>query len=238
MIRQRSLPPAALALLILSLPVAAQERVGVRGGDHPGHGRIVFDWSRPVEYWVAERDGRVLLRFAEPATLDGAALARPPRNIRAVAGQRNEVEITLAPGARPRHFRLGNRIVIDVADPGVDPPASAVSAAAVPVPGVVPRQAPAPQAQRPAPVALNTVPSPAVMPPSVPSPAAEAPLPPIATGPAVRLALGPILVLPSPAGTGAALLWRGDAWLVELEAPLYDRVGFNDYYAIEKSYAR
>ena len=35
----------------------AQSGVGVRGGDNPGHGRIVFDWSRPVEYWVAERDG-------------------------------------------------------------------------------------------------------------------------------------------------------------------------------------
>ena len=37
----------ALALLLglLALPALAQERVGMRTGDHPGHGRIVFDWN-------------------------------------------------------------------------------------------------------------------------------------------------------------------------------------------------
>ena len=39
----RALTLAMLGLALLAPPGAAQERVGVRTGDHPGHGRIVFD---------------------------------------------------------------------------------------------------------------------------------------------------------------------------------------------------
>ncbi|MEI6162389.1 MAG: hypothetical protein WCP77_21360, partial [Roseococcus sp.] len=70
------MPRAALGLLLLlfAWPVAAQERVAVRTGDHPGHGRIVFDWAAPPAYQVEQQGDRVILRFpnAEAINLAGA----------------------------------------------------------------------------------------------------------------------------------------------------------------------
>ena len=50
----------AAGCLALALPAAAQDRVGLRGGDHPGFGRLVFDWPRNVGYLAEEAPGEVL----------------------------------------------------------------------------------------------------------------------------------------------------------------------------------
>ncbi|WP_270939014.1 hypothetical protein, partial [Falsiroseomonas oryzae] len=110
---------AALLLLVLlaaPLPAAAQTRVPVRVGDHPTHGRIVFDWPSQTAYRLEEAEGRAVLRFAAPAAFDLSAARRPPRNVRDIVPEGEVVAIGLAPGARLRHFRLGNRVVVDVLD--------------------------------------------------------------------------------------------------------------------------
>ena len=50
--RSAALAPtlAFLGLALLAVPASGQERVGVRTGDHPGHGRIVFDWTAAPAY--------------------------------------------------------------------------------------------------------------------------------------------------------------------------------------------
>ncbi|WP_431301952.1 hypothetical protein [Sediminicoccus sp. BL-A-41-H5] len=114
----RALTLAMLGLALLAPPGAAQERVGVRTGDHPGHGRIVFDWLAAPVYQVEQQGDRVILRFPNAEAIDLAGARRLPRNILAVAKVPGGVELTLRPGARIRHFRNGPKVALDALDPG------------------------------------------------------------------------------------------------------------------------
>lgn len=133
-------PAAALLLLLaFSAPAVAQEapRVPLRAGSHAGHGRLVFDWSSRVRY-TAEQDGdRVVVRFASPARLDLDAARRPPRNVLGVVEEDGAVVIRAASGARLRHFRIGNRVVVDL----LDPPAGGNAATSPPLPSAGARAA-------------------------------------------------------------------------------------------------
>ncbi len=63
-------------------PAWAQEPVGVRVGDHPGYGRLVFEVPGTPRYEVEQRAGVLVLRFPEPVAVDlAAAQRRPPRNL-------------------------------------------------------------------------------------------------------------------------------------------------------------
>ncbi len=109
-----------LALCIASAawtPVAlAQQPVRVRVGDHPGHGRIVFDWPSPPAYRSEQVGDQVVLRFPE-AAVDLSGARRLPRNVAGLAHGAEGIEITLRPGARVRHFLLGPMVVVDLLDP-------------------------------------------------------------------------------------------------------------------------
>lgn len=113
---------------------AAQDRIGVRTGDHPGFGRIVFDWTTPPRYQVEQQGDRVLLRFPAAETIDLAGARRLPRNLLGVARNDGVVELRLRPGARIRHFRNGPKVALDVLDPveqaGTRPTAPVARAAA------------------------------------------------------------------------------------------------------------
>lgn len=98
-------------------PQAQPRRLPLRAASHEGYGRIVFDWSVRVDYVAELSDDRLMLRFGVPATpITGGV--RAPRNVSAIAAADGGVAITLRPGTRVRHFRLGNRIVVDVHDGG------------------------------------------------------------------------------------------------------------------------
>jgi hypothetical protein len=124
-----------------SAPPAAHAPVlGVRVGDHPGFSRLVFDWTRNVEYAVARDGDRVTIRFDHPAKLDYAALrAHLPQSIRAAEPASVDkgvgMTLTLADNARLRHFRSGTYVVVDVLDPpgGAAKAAPTASAKAKPV---------------------------------------------------------------------------------------------------------
>ena len=89
--------------------------VPVRVGEHPGFGRIVFDFTRPV-VWHLVRDGdTVSLRF-DP----GQAIGPPPalpRNVLTMTSGMGRAEITVAAGARLRTMPVQDRLVLDVLDP-------------------------------------------------------------------------------------------------------------------------
>jgi hypothetical protein len=143
---------AVLAMLLLiSAPALAQDapRVPLRAGSHADHGRLVFDWPARVGYRIEEQDGQVAVRFDAPATIDLAAARRPPRNVLGVEQADGAVVVRVAPGARLRHFRLGNRIVLDLLDGG---------------------EAPAPVAQR-----ANAAEQPLPLPPPLPTGHADPP---------------------------------------------------------------
>jgi hypothetical protein len=226
---------ALLALLVLlAAPVARAETIGVRGGDHAGHGRVVFDWPRQVPFRMEEQAGRVLLRFEAPERVNIASLSRLPRNVRGLSSHEEGVEIRLAEGARARSFRVGNRIVVDVLDAGAEPSAPTPAAAPPPAsprpadaalarPATPPRPptaAAAPTA-RPAPVAApdpvivrSVAPPPA---PATPAPTQAAP----ATAP-VPADVTPLPALPEPAAMrvriAAAQPGRGRALVIEMPA--------------------
>jgi hypothetical protein len=232
-----------LVLLLLPEAASAETRVRMRVGDHATHGRLVFDWPERVGYAVEESEGRVVLRFAAPASFDASAARRPPRNIRAIATEGDTATVTLAPGARARVFRLGNRVVVDAQDPARAAPASPPAAAAV-VPraaaaGAAAAPAAAPAAPRPSPAqpaprqAAPRQPAPTQPAPTQPAPVQSAPVRPPAVPPvqpAAEMAQAPParpvqaapgrLLVPASAEVGAALFARGDAWLLVLDAPV------------------
>lgn len=120
----------ALLLLFGLQPLEAQAipLVAVRGGDHPGHGRVVFDWPQATRYRLEEHDaGRVMLRFAEPAAFDLAPVRRGVRNLAGIEAAGQDATLATRPGVRVRHFRLGGRVVVDLLDPDGIVPAAAES---------------------------------------------------------------------------------------------------------------
>jgi len=143
---------AALVLAALLAPAMAQSgpaaTAGVRSGDHAGFGRVVLDLGPGMRPSVTSRDQTVTVRVEGP---DGpvvpAADARPPRNVQTLAVRDGRLELTLAPGARLRSYRMGQRLVLDIADPDTaapkppPPPATAAIAAPGAAP-VVPTRAP------------------------------------------------------------------------------------------------
>lgn len=234
------LPALLLLALFAFMPrVHGQEapRVGVRVGTHPDLGRLVFDWPSRVNYRVEETDGRVIIHFAAPARMDLAAARRPPRNILAIEQNGEAVAVRIAPGSRPRHFRLGNRIVLDVRDPAPaeavpsarparSAPARARLASAPPVPAARDRAAEAPHVPvrpavaAPAPAALPP-PSPLVQAATSASARTVAPVPDHgaaaivvpAGAPAIRLLRGaPAIALDGGAEAGLAVFRRGE-WI-------------------------
>lgn len=162
-------------------------------GNHPGHGRLVFDWPAPPQYRMEQAGASVLLSFPQGAAIDLSGARRPPRNMAAVTADGESIRITLKPGVRPRVFRVGPKLVVDALNPGGE-----AIAEAAPLPA---RVVPVPQA------AAEVAPQPV---PSVPVPAA----PPVAPAFPDALAVRPLpqaggILLPYPATTGLAVLRRG-----------------------------
>ncbi|HYF08783.1 MAG TPA: hypothetical protein VD970_14255, partial [Acetobacteraceae bacterium] len=174
----------------------------MRVGSHDAHGRVVFDWAERVPY-VVERDGdRVRLRFGNGVVPDLAGARRPPRNVLAIAAEGETVTVTLAPGARSRVFVLGNRVVLDAADPqeaGSPLPAAAPAAAPDPASRQARREARRPA--RPTPPAAAAAP---LSPEAAPAALAAAPLPPAPASHGVPPESGRAPEAPVPQGVAGA----------------------------------
>ncbi|MFC7476872.1 hypothetical protein ACFQS7_21065 [Dankookia sp. GCM10030260] len=213
----------ALALLLALLPgLAVAEQVAVRAGDHPGFGRLVFDWPAPPVYALDQQGDRALLRFPAGSTLQ---LPRKlPRNLLGAVAEAEGLRLTLRPGTRARHYRLGGRVVVDLRDPPAVPasaseprPKPEVAKARPVAPQIVAAAPPLAAPAAAAPQAVADPPRAAPIPVAVP-PAALLP----STAPPARLLVvpnrPPALLLPFPAGTGAAVLRRGEDILVAFDS--------------------
>jgi predicted negative regulator of RcsB-dependent stress response len=111
--------------------------LAVRVGDHPGFGRLVFDWPRNVDYDIAQDGDKLNVKFAAPARIDVDALTpKLPKTVLSFAAQSSDaglaVAMTVPEGARLRHFRNGPSIVVDVladvAEPAADKAMSQLAA--------------------------------------------------------------------------------------------------------------
>ncbi|MCH8110735.1 MAG: hypothetical protein IH905_02070 [Proteobacteria bacterium] len=129
------------------------EKVRVRFGEHPNFTRVVFDWTRNVDYKVEKTGATVGIRFGSDARFDLSRLATGEFPLVNTASSRSEngravVEFQVADATRFRHFRDGTKVVIDILR-GADRPAAA-PAQKTPVDKAAPPQAP-PRAALPAP---------------------------------------------------------------------------------------
>lgn len=178
--------------------------IAVRTGEHERYSRVVFDWSRTIDYAVDQQGDKVVVKFGAPGRIDATALARSlPKNINSVtaAGGGNlSVTLNVADGVRLRHFRSGPKIVVDVLIDGSAPvePAPQVASKtpepAVVTPPVAPK-VPAPVTAPPKPLGAPVVlvprksgdtelAAPSAVPPALVVPEAEQP---VVTGPSASL---------------------------------------------------
>lgn len=102
--------------LLLTGAAMAEQRVGLRVGDHPNFGRIVLYPPDRAPYRLEELPDQLVLRFETPAEFDLSRLRWPPRNARGVEAADGSLVIALTPGTRVRHFRLDQYIVVDLVD--------------------------------------------------------------------------------------------------------------------------
>ena len=100
--------------------------IPVRAGEHPGFGRLVFDWPSEVDYKL-EREGKfVRIRFDQAARIDLSRLvAALPGRVLATTGETKKSEVYVAlevpPGAELRHFRDGTKVAVDIIAPAAPP---------------------------------------------------------------------------------------------------------------------
>ncbi|MEZ5815124.1 MAG: tetratricopeptide repeat protein [Alphaproteobacteria bacterium] len=162
-----------LAVLIAGLwphARAVAEEVKVRTGAHAQYSRLVFDWTKPVEYKIERSESdkaRLVVSFAAAASLDmQAATSNPVANIAAIevlSADPLKLALKIPAQSRVRDLRAGNKIVIDVYHPPGGPEKreslSVKTQEAVPAPQ--PETAKAP----PAPQEVSQGPDAAVYPP-------------------------------------------------------------------------
>ena len=102
--------------------------VPVRAGRHDTYDRLVFDWPKRVGYRMKPPDaGQAAVAFEAPAQLQLEDFRETPLDrVRALTPLPDEEGLRAAlevpPDSAIRHFRLDNRVVVDVFDPGVTPP--------------------------------------------------------------------------------------------------------------------
>ena len=163
---------------------SAVPALGVRKGQHPKYDRLVFDWTRPVEYKLDRDGGSVSLDFSRPARIDIATvrsgLGRGFSNPAAkTEGGRLRFSVGVGANARIRHFRAGTKVVLDVfRDTAAETAKPAAATPPVQAAPVVPVKQEA-KLSEPPPAEVNRpvslVPKPPVAAPKEPAPTAPKP---------------------------------------------------------------
>jgi hypothetical protein len=98
----------------------AQEVFDVRAGNHNGYSRLVFDWKSSTGYDVKKDNDALIVSFDKVAQPNIGAINNI-KNIGGVklltsSGQLPEFSISVAPESKFRHFKIGNRVIVDVYD--------------------------------------------------------------------------------------------------------------------------
>lgn len=102
-------------------------KVAVRAGEHPGFGRMVFDWEGDVGYEIERKGPVVKIRFDRPARIDVSRLASAlTGRVSAASSETRKSDVTVGmaipEGLEIRHFRDGHRVAIDILAPAPPKP--------------------------------------------------------------------------------------------------------------------
>lgn len=143
--RDRSLPVLALiAVVVAALSIwfalsvrpadaAPGEAVPARGWTHETFGRLVFDWTRPVEFAARIENGRLVVEFARPAAFAlGRALPHLTGYVRdaQIAPDGRTASFALVRPVRLKSFTDGPKVVVDMTPIAAEAPAPAATAPA------------------------------------------------------------------------------------------------------------
>jgi hypothetical protein len=105
-----------LGALLLGCGTARSDTpIPIHIGEHPGFGRIVFDFAESVNWNVSRQSDQVTITFETIQTIGPAPYL--PRNVVAIKSGDGTAEITVVPGARIRTTRVQEHVVLDVLDP-------------------------------------------------------------------------------------------------------------------------
>lgn len=143
----------AALLLIAAGSAGAQERVAVRGGAHADFGRLVFDWTSPVEYGATIEDGRLIVTFDRATEFDTSSAERHLFRYletvrRSEDGRSLTFDLTRAFGLET--FRLDTKVVVDLLQDASQVsavPAPAAAAATARLLAAVPADTPPPASE-------------------------------------------------------------------------------------------
>ncbi len=113
-VRRRAAILASIMAAAASSAFAGDAGV-VRTVNHPGFGRLVFEFAGPTEYNLAVDGDRVMVVFEGAPVITSPGVL--PRNVRGIQGGQGAATLLLSPGARARPTVIGNRVIIDVLDP-------------------------------------------------------------------------------------------------------------------------
>lgn len=105
-------------------PAAATPDLEVRVGRHPTFYRLVFDWPNRTDYALNGDQGNQTLAFTSPARIDATGVTRRlPEGVtlRQSATDPLSVGIETNPPRALRHFRSGNKVVVDLMGVQGDP---------------------------------------------------------------------------------------------------------------------
>lgn len=106
--------------LVFVPEAVANQEVRVRVGDHDNYSRIVFEWNKSPPYSVSKEAGALTVLFKESAQADLSSVnAVMVENIGTVSQKKDKglaVTLQISPDAKFRHFKIGQRIIVDVYD--------------------------------------------------------------------------------------------------------------------------
>ena len=101
--------------------LAHAETIKVRGGEHDGFARLVFDWQSAVSYEATIERQRLVMSFGQAADFDVGVLQHDledyidPGSVRQESGR---LSLGLKQSLTLRHFTLGPKVVIDLVSGG------------------------------------------------------------------------------------------------------------------------
>jgi hypothetical protein len=151
-------PPAPAAASPKPPPVApAKTEAGgapatdltVRGGEHQGFNRLVFDWPKAVGTTIAGgADGQMVIAFDQPANLNVTSLeAALPPDVRFVEarpqGKGTAVVLAVPPGTTAKFFTSGPKVAVDLQRPAPGAKVADAKVAETPKPAPAPAPVPA-----------------------------------------------------------------------------------------------
>lgn len=109
--------PTAPVETVATSPADDLAQLDVRVGRHPTFYRLVFDWPNRTEYALEGPQGTQTVAFGAPARINAADVSRRlPEGVRIRQDGTNPLDVVIetTPPRQLRHFRSGNKVVVDI----------------------------------------------------------------------------------------------------------------------------